>query len=65
MVSTAEDAERPSMSVTVICEAKEPAVVGVPVNAPVALLKLRPGGIVPASPNVSGVWPPAATGEVS
>lgn len=51
----------PVESVTLIVNEKEPAVVGVPVIAPVVALRVRPGGSEPdATENLYGKVPPVA-----
>ena len=49
-----------SESVTLAVKLKVPAVVGVPVIAPVLVLRLSPGGKLPVLLQVKGVMPPVA-----
>ena len=48
MVNAASEADPVALVAVMVMLLKVPAVVGVPVNAPVALLKINPAGIVPA-----------------
>ena len=65
MVEAVAVAVRPSWSVTLTeMPAYEPAMVGVPPTAPVAVSMDRPGGSAPAArPNVYGARPPVAEAD--
>jgi hypothetical protein len=64
VIESGFDAEAPAASITWTVKFEGPAVVGVPVIAPLAPVRVRPAGSAPeVMDHVSGVVPPVAASD--